>query len=297
MSPVALRLMDTLRPVLPATRPALLRLAVGGYAAARQFRRRRMFQRVHAQEPDRFAPVGPCRVLSRPLPPAVADAVFDLTQVVNVAATLGLAHRVTGPVNAALQIWTTAYRNSWGMVLHNDNMVVLHQAVLGCTRSADAWSVDALVRGRWHLRDVAARRYGAVPVAMNTASVAVYLICGVAKVRSELGLRWAGGDVLRGQIAVDGLRKDLFGSSKQDLGVTLYSRRRLFTALAAGALVVELAAPAALVHPSIGRLFALGAWGMHGGIRAVMGIHFPYNTSGVAYLSFFVLGRRRLLHR
>ena len=84
----------------------------------------------------------------RPLPPRVANALYDAAQVTNIVATLGIAHRVSGPVNAALQLWTLSYRNSWGMILHNDNMALMHQLVLGVTPSADALSVDALVRDK-----------------------------------------------------------------------------------------------------------------------------------------------------
>ncbi|MDO5635083.1 MAG: hypothetical protein Q4G34_09485 [Micrococcus sp.] len=285
------RVMDVLRPAATAVRPAALRLAIGAYSARHQFRRRLMLRRIHAQSAERFAPVGPCRILRQPLAPAVADRIYDVGQVVNLLATLGVAHRVTGPLNAALHVWTMSYRNSWGMILHNDNMLVLHQTVLGTTRSADALSVDALLQGRGLSPQGFDRRYGAVPVAMNAAASAIYVISGVAKIRSELGVKWAGGDVLRGQIAIDGLRKDLFGSQKPATGVALYPRKDLFTLMATGALAVELGAPLSLLHPRVGQAFALAAWGMHWGIRVVMDIRFPYNTSGFSYVGYVPIGR------
>lgn len=51
---------------------------------------------------------------------------------------------------------------------------------------------------------------GVAPM-VNATTCVVYLISGVAKVRSQLGVTWAGGEVLRGQIAIDGLRTELFG--------------------------------------------------------------------------------------
>ena len=283
-------LTDHLRPAAQPVRPAVLRLATGAFSAVHNLRRRRMFRQLHRQDASQFTPVGVVRILRRPLPPAVADALFDAAQAVNIAATLGIGHRVTGPLNAALQLWTITYRNSWTMLLHNDNMLTLHQMVLGTTRSADALSVDALLRDRTLLPRRYDRSYGAVPTALNLVTCAVYFISGVAKVRGPLGFAWAKGDVLRGQIAVDGLRKDLFGSAKTEAGAALYRQKELFTALAAVSLAVELGAPLSLVHPRLGRLFAVAAWSMHVGIRVVMGIKFKYNVSGVSYLAYFPAG-------
>ncbi len=284
------RALDLFRPAAQPVRPAVLRVATGAFSAVHNLRRRRMFQRLHRQDASQFTPVGVVKVLKRPLPPVVADRLFDAAQIVNALATLGVGHRITGPVNAALQLWTISYRNSWTMLLHNDNMLVLHQMVLGTTRSADALSVDALVRDRTLLPERFDRAYGGIPNAMNIATTAVYFISGVAKVRSPLGLRWAQGDVLRGQIAVDGLRKDLFGSQKPEAGVALYRQKELFTALAVTALAVELGAPLSLLHRRLGQAFALGAWGMHVGIRIVMGIRFRYNVSGICYLPYVPVG-------
>lgn len=140
------RVMDTLRPAATPIRPAIMRLGVGGFSAVHQFGRREMIQELHRQDASRFAPIGVVRILKKPLPPKIADGLFTAAQVTNALTTLGIAHRVTGPLNAALQLWTMTYRNSWGMIFHNDNGLVLHQAVLGLSRSADALSVDALVK-------------------------------------------------------------------------------------------------------------------------------------------------------
>lgn len=289
-SPVFRAVVDHLRPAAQPIRPAVLRVATGVFSAVHNIRRRPMFRRLHAQDASQFTPVGVVKVLRRPLPPKLADGIFDAAQLVNLAATLGVAHRVTGPLNAALQLWTISYRNSWTMLLHSDNMLTMHQMVLGTTRSADALSVDSLLRDGTLFPQRYDRSYGAVPNALNVATVAVYLISGMAKVRGPLGLRWAKGDVLRGQIAVDGMRKDLFGTAKPAAGTALYQQKELFTLMAVVSLAVELGAPLSLVNRRLGQLFALGAWGMHVGIRIVMGIKFKYNVSGVAYLPYFPMG-------
>lgn len=289
-SPAFQKAVELLRPAAQPIRPAVLRVATGIFSAAHNIRRRAMFRRLHAQDASQFTPVGVVKILRKPLPPRVADGIFDAAQAVNIAATLGVGHRVTGPLNAALQLWTISYRNSWTMLLHSDNMLTMHQMVLGTTRSADALSIDSLLREGTLFPQRYDRAYGAVPTAMNVATVAVYFISGMAKVRGPLGLKWAGGDVLRGQIAVDGMRKDLFGSTKPEAGAALYQQKELFTVMAVVSLAVELGAPLSLINRRLGQLFAAGAWGMHVGIRIVMGIKFKYNISGMSYLPYFPMG-------
>lgn len=286
------RVMDMLRPAATPLRPAVMRLGVGGFAAVHQFRRREMMRTLHRQDASRFAPIGIVRVLKKPLPPRVADALFDAAQVTNLATTIGLAHRITGPLNAALQLWTMTYRNSWGMIFHNDNGLVMHQAVLGLTRSADALSVDALLRHQGLAPKQFDRAYGGIPTAMNIGTMAIYFISGIAKIRSPKGWGWASGDTLREQIASDAIRKEAFGSVAPKMAGTLYNSQDKFGALAIVTLIVELGAPLSLVHRRLGQLFAISAWGMHVGIRIVMGIKFKYNISGISYLPYFPLGRQ-----
>ncbi|NLT25972.1 MAG: hypothetical protein GXX90_04890 [Microbacteriaceae bacterium] len=284
------RVADALAPAATAVRPAVLRLGIGAYSAINNGRRRPMLRKLHRQGAEQFAPVGPCRILKRPLPPRVADALFDAAQVVNALATLGVAHRVTGPLNSALQLWTLSYRNSWGMIFHNDNQSVLHQAVLGVSPAADALSVDALVARRPLGPPAFARRYGIVATACNVATLAVYFISGVAKVRSPKGWAWAGGDTLREQIAADAVRKEVFGATAPEMAGRLYRSERGFGLLGVGTLIVELGAPLALAHRRLGQAFALAAWGLHMGIRVVMGIKFTYNLTGVSYLPLLPAG-------
>ena len=279
------RLDRRILPDTPATRPAVLRIATGAYTAWYLRPRIRMFAKVHRTDPSLFAPVGPCRVLRRPLPPRVADALVWATVASDVAFTLGLRHRVVGPLHAGLLLWTLSYRNSWSMVFHNDNNLVLHTAVLGLTRSADALAPGAGARrlggaaGNW--------RYAAPHRGMQAATLVTYWLAGVAKVRSSAGWGWAKGEGMRRQVAADGLRKELLGSSAGGLGMRLYPHTGVWTVLAAGSLLLELLAPLVMLDRRVGRLWAVSAWGMHWGIYLVMNITFRHNLSGVMYLPWF----------
>lgn len=283
---------NLLTPKVEALRPAVARLGVGAFAVVNNVRRRPMFRSIHRQDPSRFEPVGIVRVLKKPLPAPIADALFDAAQAVTALATAGVAHRVTGPLSAALQWWTLTYRNSFGMILHNDNMMLTQWAVLGCGPSADALSVDALVRDGSLRPEKYSRDYGAVVTGVNISAVAVYFISGVAKVRSPYGWKWAGGRALKEQIAADAVRKDVFGSHKPKAGEVFYRGGGKFAPFAVAALGVELASPLALADKRLGYLFAVSAWAMHMGIRVVMGIKFTYNLSGISYLGFFPWGKQ-----
>lgn len=284
------RVVDHLTPAATPLRPAVLRVGTGAFSAVNNARRRKIFRDLHRSEPAKFRPVGVAKVLKKPLPPVVADRLFDAAQVTNALATIGAGHRVTGPLNALLQLWTLSYRNSWSMILHNDNMLLAHQLVLGFTRSADALSVDSLLKERTLVPDRFDRAYGAVATGMNIATCAVYFISGVAKVRSSYGWSWGSGRALREQIAADAVRKEVFGSSASGLGPLAYRHGDSVGGLAAVALAVELGAPLALLNRRVGQIIAVSAWGMHIGIYLVMGIKFTYNMSGVSYLSLFPVG-------
>lgn len=278
-----------LAPQAPATTPALLRIAVGGYHLWHVGTRRTLYRGVHRTDPASFDPVGPARVLRRPMPPRIADALLDASLVTGALFTAGFAHRVTGPVHSALQTWNFSYRNSWSMVFHHENTLVLHTMVLGAAPAADACSVDALVRDRSLCPPRSSWMYGATPTVMNAAVAITYLLAGIAKFTGGAGASWADGANMRGQVAFDALRKEMLGEESSPLGRALYPYRGLFTLMAATSLVIELGAPLALADRRLGRLFALGAFTMHWGIRAIMRITFPYNLSGVLYLPFLLM--------
>jgi len=127
---------------------------------------------------------------------------------------------------------------------------------------------------------------------MNALTALTYFLAAVAKLKSPLGRRWASGESLRGQIAVDGVRKELLGEEgASPLAYRLYRRVWLFRLLATGSLVVEAIAPAALADRRTARLWALNAFAMHWGIHALMKINFRYQMAGIAFAPFFAVER------
>jgi len=280
----------------PAARLGLVRVAVGGYTSAHYVKNRRMHREVNRTDPALFAPVGPVRVLRRPLPPRLADGLNDAALASTLLFTLGVRHRVVGPVHSALLTWTLSYRNSWSMIYHFQNTLVAHTVLLGASPSADGASVDALLRGGAVPAPHA--RYGVPLQLMNAASAVAYLLAGVAKVAGPSGWGWARGDALRRHVAVDAIRKELFGGRASAAAFALYRHRGLFSAMAVTSLGLELIAPLALVDRALGRLWASAMFGMHWGIRVIMGIPFPYQLCGASFTPWLDLERAlRVLRR
>lgn len=284
-----------LRPARPQALAAF-RIATHAWVLYYLGRRWRLIGRVASGRRRDFRPVGVARGLRSPLPVGVVRATTALTYATTVCAGLGIAHRVTAPLNAALVWWTLTYRNSWSMIFHNDNLLVLHVAVLGLAPAADAWSVDAAVARRRGLPAAEPSwQYGWPLQLANAITTSTYLLAGVAKVAGPLGLGWASGEHLRSQVAVDHVRKAVLRpastSGQAEILAVLERHRWLWPLFATSSLALELGAPLALVHPTLGRLWALGAWGMHVGIRAIMGITFRHQLSGVPYIPLVVPSR------
>jgi hypothetical protein len=268
----------------PARRLAMLRLLVGGYALFYVLIRFGHLVGVSAMSPAQWKPVGPAVLLGAPLPAAAVVASAVLAALLGVAYVAGARFRITGPAFAVALLWVTSYRNSWGMVFHTENLMVLHVLVLAVSPAADALSLDA--RRRPPLDDAPRARYGWAIRLLCALTVTTYFIAGWSKMHNS-GLGWVTSDTLRFYVAYDNLRKVELGDSYSWLGTMLARHRELFPPLAAVSLVAELGAPLALLHPRVGRWWCALAWSFHAGVVVMMAIVFHYPLSGVAYASFF----------
>lgn len=288
----------------PATRPALLRILIGAYAFWYVWSRRRMLNNTARHgDPKLYRPVGLTRLHRKPPPEALVRVAVAANLAASVASVAGWRHHLSGPIHSWLFCWLLSYRNSWSMIYHSDNVLVFHLLILGHTPAADALSLDARrsdapcrsssnLFGSPGSRNMAGDwQYGWPLRLMNAVTVAIYFLAGVAKIKGPSGLAWASGEQMRRQIAVDSLRKELLGKPAAPLAYKLYRQEGLFRILALGSLVVETAAPLALLDRRLARFWALNAWGMHWGILALMKITFRYQLSGLMYLSFFDVER------
>ena len=293
-----------------ATRLAVLRILIGATAVVFLGLRYQQYITISATSPDLFEPVGVVAVLAVPIPPAIFEALLFATVLAGIAFVLGWRFSLTGPTFAALLLVVVSYRNSWSMIYHVDNLLVLHILVLGLTRSADALSLDALggrslfgavnrfLAGGTGSEDATATtapvsqgchwEYGYPIRLLCAVTIAVYFLSATAKLAGPLGLNWALGEGLRNQVGFDALRKELLEGGTQPLAYLVFNNIPLATAIGIGAIVLELGSIVALFDERIGRHWAVAAYGMHWGIYAVMGITFWYQLIGVAFAPFLV---------
>ncbi len=287
----AARLDGFVRPAAPPERLAAIRVLVGAFGAIYCTVRAPSIASVAKLHGTSFAPVGVVRVLSAPLPGAVVWALVVLTVALAWTFLLGYRHKILGPIFALLLLWVTTYRNSFGMIFHTENLWVLHVLVLGFVPAADAYAWGA----RRRETPGPMPRYGWPVFALGLATCIAYALAGFAKLRTA-GLDWVTSDALRNYIAYDNLRKIVLGDTHAPLGAALVRHPALFKPLAALTLVLELAAPLALLGRRPATLFAVGIWSFHLGVLATMAIFFPYPLLGIAFAPWFEIEKpaRRL---
>ncbi|MBA3500426.1 MAG: HTTM domain-containing protein [Myxococcota bacterium] len=265
----------------PAERLAALRILIGGYAFWYLWVRFGEFLSVSRLPVAQWKGVG-VTAWSGPLPSGVVIALVVATMIALGAFVLGAGYRYVAPVAAVLLLFVTTYRNSFGMVFHTENLMVLHIAALALSPASDVWSID---RWRGWTRTHEAG-YGWAIKLLVALTAAAYMLAGIAKLRIA-GLDWIDGELLRNQIAIDNLRKALLGDAIAPLATQFLEHPRLFTAFSALTLGLELGAPLALLGGKVARLWALMVWGFHLGVVLLMNIWFLYPLVFVAFLPVF----------
>ncbi|HUH05199.1 MAG TPA: HTTM domain-containing protein, partial [Kofleriaceae bacterium] len=194
----------------PAARLGVARALIGAFAAAYVIGRLPHTMSYAGFAPSQFVPIGVVRwVLDSPLPPWLVHWFALATALTAVPFMLGWRYRITGPLFAVLLLWTLSYNNSWGMIFHTENLLVLHVIILAAAPAADAWSLDARARPA---PPALHGRYGWPLRLMAWVVVIAYVLAGIAKVRNA-GMGWVWGDDLRNYIAMDNMRKLLLGDS------------------------------------------------------------------------------------
>ncbi len=268
----------------PAERLAALRLAIGGYAFFYLWTRFGEVRTVAALPVAQWKAVG-VTAWTGHLPASAVTAILVVTMIALAAVVVGAGYRYAAPIAAIGLLFVTTYRNSWGMVFHTENLMVLHVGALALAPAADAWSIDARLRA-----PLSHAGYGWAIKLLVALAAATYLLAGIAKLRIA-GVDWVDGAQLRNQIAVDNLRKVLLGDSQAVLATPFLEHPSFFTVFCVLTLVLELGAPLALLGGWIGRGWALAIWGFHLGVVLLMNIWFIYPLSFVAFLPVFAVER------
>lgn len=261
----------------PAERLAALRIAIGLYAFGYVVGRFGELAAIARLPAAQLRPIGVVRVLDAPVAPGLAIAIAAATAALLALFVLGYRYRLVAPLAALALLWTLSYRNSWGMVFHTENLLVLHVIGLACTPAADAWAVGP------RPASPPGAGYGWGIKLLVALTAATYVLAGIAKLRIA-GLGWIDGELLRNQIAVDNVRKALLGDRIAPLAVPVLDHPSAFTVFCVLTMALELGAFVALLGGRIARLWALGAWSFHTGVVLLMNIWFPYPLLGFAFL-------------
>jgi hypothetical protein len=277
----------TLLDPAPAERLAVLRILIGAFSLAYLAVRLHAFLALTDASPSRFDPVGVLAWLDSPLSDGIVPMLVVATFVLGLGYTAGVWFRVTGPAYALLLLAVTTYRSSWGQLLYFENLMVLHVLIVGFTRSADGVSVDARRHATPHREDVA---YGWPLRLAAMVTALTYVLAAIAKLRIG-GLSWMVGDTLRNHVAYSAARLDLLGGTPSPIAGPLVAHAWLFPPLAIATVVIELAAPVALLGGRIRNAWVGLAWLLHAGVAALMFVVFPYPLFLLAFAPLYPLER------
>lgn len=272
-----------LRP-LPPERLALVRILVGLFGLIYLMVRIPAFVRLGSMPARDFDPVGPLMMLPGPVPTGLLLVALGTGLLSGVGFVRGAKYRWSGPAFALSLVFLTSYRSSFGMIFHTENLLVIHAALLALV-PADL----VLAPGR-PMTAAPDQRTGWPLQVLGLATTLTYLLAGIAKL-DGLGLAWTEGQVLMGHVAYDALRKMSVGGGYSTFGAWLLAYPAVFGPLATLSLVVEIAAPLALLHRLVGMIWCGLAWSFHLGVLALMLIGFPYPLTGVGFASFFPVER------
>lgn len=269
-------------PQMPAERIAVLRILVGIYSVLYVTARLPHWLSFSRQPAIQFQPVGLLWWLDNPLHPAVYRAFVAAAVITSVLFLLGVAYRIAAPLFGLCLGVVLTYANSWGGVLHTDNLWLMHVVVLALAPAADAYSFDS--------RNEQARlphfKYGWPVRLMCWICVLTYFLAGLAKLKNS-GWAFVEGESLRNFVAMDNVRKIELGSVHSPLAAFVLSSTAPFRVLAAASLLLELAAPLVMLQRNVAKIWAIAMWCFHFGVLVLMAIVFLYPLTFVAFAPFF----------
>lgn len=274
--------------VAPAERLAMLRILVGVFSVTYLIVRLPVFVQLGDRRSG-FDGVGLATLLDRPVEGSVVDAVVVATLLCGLGFALGWRFRATGSLFAVGMLALGSYRGSWGQLLHFENLMVMYLLIIALAPAADAWSFDA--RRREDRIDPGESVSYGFPIALaGLVLVVTYVIAGFAKLRYG-GLDWVVGDTLRNHVAYAAARLDLLGGTPSPLAGWAVRLDDAWPFVAAATIVIELAAPVALLGGRIRTVWVLAAWLMHLGVLAFMLIGFPFPLFFVAFAPLYRVER------
>lgn len=245
-----------------------------------------------AAVPDVFwMPIPSFEILGLGVPSVSVVRVLDVVWKASLlTAALGLFTRSSAGIAFVLGFYLLGLPQNFGKIHHNTTVIVVILAILAVSRSGDAWSLD-------RIRSVGrSRRAGRAPESGEyrwpvrlvwTLMVLAFLSAGVAKLR-KAGLDWALSENLVNLL----LSHQHTHAPVNEWGLWVASVPGLPQIIATGSLLLELAAPLALVSRRVRRVVIPGLLSMQVGIWVLMNVYFfEYLLAYLFWVPWTRLGR------
>lgn len=260
-------------------RLAQARVLVCGFALVYALARVAHLWEVGASPVARWRPVLFLAWSGEPWPSLAYALLIVSTIVLAFLSAVAWRYRLVAPLFALCLALLISYRNSWGMVFHTENLLVLHAMILAFA-PADRFFVPTSQSRKSDPSDEGWAK--SILTALLLCTLLSYFVAGWAKI-DRCGWEWFSGETIRVQVAFDNLRKESIGSFYSPLGLWMAKQGWMWGPVAILTAVVELGAPLALLDRRLILIWVVLAWVLHFGIALSMGIVFPYHLSLVAY--------------
>lgn len=257
----------------PVTGLAALRIGLCTVLALRLGLRTDLYLGLPDQPKALFRPLSFMKLFSQMPPKSAVIVCLALGIPATVLAAVGLKARITLPLAWICAVFVNCMLTSQGKVIHNDVLLLLAMFPLLPARTADAWSLDALLarrRGKPERggRSAVSPAYGwPVRTAMLVVALA-YCLIGLHKLQYS-GLAWATSDNLRWVLYT---ASDSQGGN--DIGLFVADHPLLTHLFAWWTLFVEVGFAIVLFYPWMRWFMVPAVIGLHTGIWLTMNLNY-----------------------
>lgn len=223
------------------------------------------------QRSGEFAGIGVLWWLDEPLGQPTLWVVWALAVGALGLFTFGRATQVTGMVGALAMAGLLTHRSSFGQILWFDIVMVLHLLVLAVAHLPRPGTATRGETAGWAIRLAA------------LISATTYVVSAITKLQVS-GLGWVSDGALESHIAFTATRAEVLGAQASPVASSLIDLGIASAPLAITALILELAAPLALLGRRFAWTWSVLMWGMHLTIAATMFIVFHWPLFGALFI-------------
>lgn len=218
-----------------------------------------------------WAPISFFAALHIPLlPESVVTVMVPVLRLTAVCAALGVAYRWTAWFSTVCFWYLAGTAQCFGKVDHADNALALSCAILSLAYATDVWSAPQFLRRKQVATTAAPSAEYRWPLQLMLLVVAMMYFAAGWNKHARAGWNWALSDNMLRQMLAHEFSRD----PPTNLGVFLSGYPLVCKAMGLWALVVELAAPLALLHRRLGYFMVLNLMALQLGIYLTLGVYF-----------------------